>query len=125
VFDGEGNSLHSGQVEVGDVVTGKVGMVYAYTHEFDPGESVAVLPGSWGDLLELQLLPSSEGLVEVHWGRRLGDISVDDLAAGDCVEQLESLPTHAPTSSSSGRVQTQAASEAEFSEAELNCASTE
>jgi len=110
VLDGDGQVLFSGQAEVGDVVVGKLGTVYAYTHDFSDGESVVIAPGAFGDVLELQLMPGGSGEVEVHWGRRFGRLPVEDLVGADCVEQLESLPDGGGSTSRSS-TQSQAAPE--------------
>lgn len=106
VLDSEGGVLFTRLSTEGDVVTGRLGTVYAYTHVFSVGESVAVLPGPFGDVLELQLLPIGPDGVEVQWGRRTGHVIIDDLAAPDCAERLESLPER-PARSQSGSAPTQ------------------
>jgi hypothetical protein len=90
ILGAEGEVVFSGEVEPGDMLRGKLGTVYAWSHEFAIGEPVAVLAGTWGDLLEFQLMPMTGDRVIVQWTSETFESSLEELASEDCSERLSS-----------------------------------
>lgn len=90
IVDTEGRVLFSGEVAPGEVLRGKLGTIYAWSHEFAIDEPVAVLPGTWGDLLEFQLMPMRGDRVIVQWTSETVESTLEELAASDCSLRLRS-----------------------------------
>lgn len=90
ILDSEGDVVFGGDVEPGEVLRGKLGTIYAWSHEFAIDEPVAVLPGTWGSLLEFQLMPMTGDRVIVQWTSATFESRLEELAAEDCAERLSS-----------------------------------
>jgi len=90
ILDAEGDVVFSGEVAPGEVLRGKLGTTYAWSHEFVIDAAVAVLAGTWGDELEFQLMPMSGDRVIVQWTSETFESTLEELAAGDCSQRLSS-----------------------------------
>jgi hypothetical protein len=86
--NGDGVEIFSGTVEPGEVLSGRLGRVYAWSHEFTSGESVAVLPGPWGELPSFELMPMEGERVIVQWTSARFESTLEELAAEDCSQRL-------------------------------------
>jgi hypothetical protein len=90
ILDTEGGVIFSGDVEPGETLRGRLGTMYAWSHEFAIGEPVAALAVSWGDELEFQLMPMSGDRVIVQWTSETFESTLEELAAADCSRRLSS-----------------------------------
>lgn len=84
----DGTEIFSGEVQPGEVLRGRLGSVYSWSHEFSSGESVAVLPGPWQELLSFELMPMQGERVIVQWTSARFESTLEELAAEDCSERL-------------------------------------
>lgn len=85
----DGSVLFDGSAAPGEIVRGRLGSVYAYTHEFRLNEPVVVLVGTFDDDLGLQLLPVEGDVAQVHWSGRRFEAPIEELAAPDCDAKLQ------------------------------------
>jgi hypothetical protein len=79
-----GALLLGANVSPGQVVRGRLGQVYSYAHDFALGDPVAALAGSWGDMLNLELLPRQDSTVRVQWAGRQFETSLSTLTSDEC-----------------------------------------
>src|SRR4051794_22624195 len=89
--DVHGDMLFDGNPEVGSVVRGHLGSIYAFTHDFSAAEPVAVLVGADRDDLAFQLFPLEGERAQIHWAGKWLKAGFDDMTASDCPDRLEAL----------------------------------
>jgi hypothetical protein len=88
VADGGGTVLLDANVTPGQVVRGRLGQTYSYTHDFELGEAVAALPEAWSTMLNLQLMPVRESMIQVQWARSQFLVLPGVLTSAECEAAL-------------------------------------
>lgn len=108
VSDQSGRELFDGAPEVGVSLRGYLATVYAYKHEFQVGESVALFVYGRYDQLALELFPFEDERVEVLWGRQSFSLALEELSADACSSELlaRRVPERDTPSNTSGTFQT-------------------